>query len=475
MNSDYFVVNPSKAPVRERGANVGREHDAIVSSLNQAMEQLGDVERQFLLDSELSLDRAVAVIHLLAEVGRSRCRSTAAMKVAEFFAEHGRNVQVRFALGTESIKKLGDRRLGWLGTDSALFEEYADRWSSMSDLEFNSPSENVSISRVSQEVGIHLRQPGGQQKIVFWIEGDGKQSENAFQWLEPVLQALVEVLWSRPTRSYWRFRESLGGSIARIGAVAGLLLVLFLVWPVPYRVACDARVDTFAQRMVAAPFAATLEKSFVIPGDQVLAGEVLVTLDGRPLRLELEAVEAEIQQIGKEHNAALANKQIAESQQLALKQRRLDRQRDLILDRLANLEVTSPIDGVVISGDLEKYTGAPLERGQGLLEIAPLATVRVELEIPDYEIGYVKRGAAATVNLDAIGGRAMDLEVEDIYPTAELRNDRNVFIARANVDNQDGTLRPGMLGEAIAYGPVRPRIWSLLRPVLERGLWWMGY
>jgi multidrug resistance efflux pump len=234
-------------------------------------------------------------------------------------------------------------------------------------------------------------------------------------------------------------------------------------------------VDTLAQRIIAAPFEATLEQASVRPGDQVEDGELLLTLDGRPLRLELEAVEAEIQQISKEHNAALANNRIAEAQQLTLKQKRLDRNRDLLVGRLANLEVTSPIDGVVISGDLEKYTGAPLERGQTLLEIAPLATVRVELEIPDYEIGYVKRGAMASVKLDAISGRSLELQVEDIYPSAELRNDENVFIALVNVENQDGALRPGMLGKAIAYGPVRPRVWSWVRPVLEHGLWWMGY
>ena len=89
MNSDYFVVNPSKAPVRERGANVGREHDAIVSSLDAAMDQLGEVERQYLIDSEFSLERATSVIRLLASIGHSSCRSSAAMKVAEFLAEHG--------------------------------------------------------------------------------------------------------------------------------------------------------------------------------------------------------------------------------------------------------------------------------------------------------------------------------------------------------------------------------------------------
>ncbi len=58
----------------------------------------------------------------------------------------------------------------------------------------------------------------------------------------------------------------------------------------------------------------------------------------------------------------------------------MDRTRDLIVDRLGNLEVASPIDGVVISGDLEKYTGAPVERGPGLLEVAPLDMERLELE-----------------------------------------------------------------------------------------------
>ncbi len=58
----------------------------------------------------------------------------------------------------------------------------------------------------------------------------------------------------------------------------------------------------------------------------------------------------------------------------------MDRTRDLIVDRLENLEIASPINGVVISGELKKYTGAPVERGPGLLEVTPLDMVRLELE-----------------------------------------------------------------------------------------------
>ena len=475
MNSDYFVVNPSKAPLRARGANVGREHDAIVSSLNEAMEKLGEVERQFLIDTELNHERATSLIQLLGELGGCKSRSAAAMKIAEFIVAHGNQVQVRFAVGAGKLKRLRDCRLGWLGPESSLHDEYSQKWVMPTDVEPEAQAKNVFVYRRGQEIAIHLQQPGGKQKYMFWIQGDGKQSENAFQWLHPTLEAVGEVLWSRPKRGFGQLGKGFGSSAVRLSVFAGSLLLLFAVWPVSYRVACLARVETAQERMIAAPFNATLEQSYVKPGDRVAAGDLLAKLDGRPLRLELEAVDAEIQQVSKEHTAALATNQIAEAQQFALKQRRFDRQRTLIMDRLGRLDVISPIDGVVISGDLDKFVGAPMERGQGLLEVAPLAEMRIELEIPDYEVGYVKRGSKTAVKLDAIGGLAMNFKIKNIYPSAELRDDRNVFIAQIQVDNRDGALMPGMLGEATAFGPARPRLWSWLRPALERGLWWLGY
>ena len=134
MNSDYFVVNPAKAPLRARGSNVGREHDAIVSSLSEAMEKLDDVEKQFLTDAELNSDRAITMIHLLGAMGRCNSRSAAAIKIADFLAENGRNVQVRFAVGAGTLQRLRDRRLGWLGSESSLHEEYSKKWVSPSDL-----------------------------------------------------------------------------------------------------------------------------------------------------------------------------------------------------------------------------------------------------------------------------------------------------------------------------------------------------
>jgi multidrug resistance efflux pump len=227
--------------------------------------------------------------------------------------------------------------------------------------------------------------------------------------------------------------------------------------------------------MIATPFEATLLRTNIKPGDTVKTGDVLVELDGRPLRLEREAIEAEIQQVAKEHDVALATRRIAESQQAALKKQQLIRQHELLSDRLGRLKVVSPIDGVVVSGDLEKFVGSPLERGQTLIEVAPMNQMVIEIEIPEHEIGYVKKGADARVKLDAIGGKSIRKPLSDVFPSAELRDDHNVFIGRIEVDNGDHKLKPGMRGEATAYGPLRPWIWSWVRGGFERTLWWIGY
>ena len=309
---------------------------------------------------------------------------------------------------------------------------------------------------------------------MIWIENETGSFE-ALHSLASVVSVIGSVLWSRPTRSWPSIVIRMARRTTMTLAVAGMLLALLAVWPVHYRVACTARVETTEQRLVATPFEATLLKTNVKPGDAVRAGDVLLVLDGRPLRLEREAVEAEIGQVSKEHDVALATRRIADAQQAALKKQQLTRQHDLLSDRLGRLEVTSPIDGIVVSGDLDKYVGSPLERGQTLIEVAPMDRMIIEVEIPEHEIAYVTTNSDTRVKLDAIGGKSIRMPLSDLYPSAELRDDRNVFVGRIEIDNARHDLRPGMRGEATTYGPLRPWIWSWVRGGIERALWWIGY
>ena len=110
-----------------------------------------------------------------------------------------------------------------------------------------------------------------------------------------------------------------------------------------------------------------------------------------------------------------------------------------------------------------------------MVEIAPMNQMTIEIEIPEHEINFVQQNTETKVNLTSLSGQPIYATLEEIYPAATIRDDQNVFIGRFSVKNENGLLRPGMRGQAIAYGPMKPLLWSYLRSGWERTIWWIGY
>lgn len=420
---------------------------------------------------------AKATLDLIESMCSSDDRRLAVEKLVRAIAPPGTSSVVRAGLGNSNLKQLFDSRLGWIGTGSALFDQVAATWAGR-------PSRNTDKLEPDSKVETFtLVEPGidsdsekamtNASRCQVWIHNDSA----AIRWIQPVRETLASVLFSRPTRRI-PFVSGNGFNSAKAKAwIAGgaLLAAVALAWPVHYPVAATVSVETLSGRYVAVPFNARLLEVQVKPGQQVSAGQPLLQLDGRPLRIELETLETELQQAVKEHNAALASRRIADAQQAMLEQKKKQRNIDLVNDRLQRLSVTSPIDGVVLCSDLKRLVGSPLELGQTLIEVAAMDAVAVELEIPEYEIGFISKGMDTRIKIDALGGQSLHLPLDEIYPAAELRNDQNVFVGRVEVANQDGKLRPGMKGKAVAYGPIRPWIWSWVRGAVERMLWTIGY
>ena len=234
------------------------------------------------------------------------------------------------------------------------------------------------------------------------------------------------------------------------------------------------RVEPINSRSISAPFEATIETVLVEPGSNVTQGQPLVTLDGRPLRLEQQSIDAEIQQTAKMRDVAMAAGKIAEGQLALLKGQQLSRQRMLLQRRLEQLVIASPIDGVIVSGDLRRSIGAPLETGQVLFEIASLDRVMVEVEIPEREICMVMDDSTLQLRVDSSRAGTVDTALRQIYPAAQLRDDQSVFIAPLELDNRTHLYRPGMKGKATVYGPVRPWAWTHVRGVFDQVSWLLG-
>ncbi|MGB7344734.1 MAG: efflux RND transporter periplasmic adaptor subunit [Pirellulaceae bacterium] len=406
------------------------------------------------------------ILKLIEAAAAADDRSGALSAIVDLLATYFADANIRCGLGARTMRRLYDRKLGWLGAESSLFDEAQQRWDRRSATRTGkSASSDVQVFTVA------IPQPDADGFCAIWISGHKATPH----WLMAAAPALRAIVWERPVKSWLRAPERIR-RVSSVWLASGLVVFLAIaLWPIHYRIACTAVVQPAAQRLVATPFEATLLESKVKPGDTVKAGDLLVLLDGRPLRIELESVGAEIQHAEKEHDIALANGRIAEAQQSALSKRTLLRRRQLLSDRLRRLEVVSPIDGVIVSGDLDRYVGSPLEIGQTIVEVAPLGRVTVEVEIPEFEIGYVQSDAQTRVRFASVGGKSIRQPIENVYPSAEIRDDSSVFVAKFDIDNADGKLRPGMRGDATTYGPLRPMSWSWVRGAWERMLWWAGY
>ncbi|HMO14844.1 MAG TPA: efflux RND transporter periplasmic adaptor subunit [Pirellulaceae bacterium] len=260
----------------------------------------------------------------------------------------------------------------------------------------------------------------------------------------------------------------LAGRKGRIVGAVCLLLSLILITPVPYRIHTDCKVQPVQRRFVVAPYTGILEKTLVKTGDVVSQGAVIAVLDGRQLRIELAGLEAQYDGAKKKRDSSLAKGQIAESQIAQSEMTKLEAEIENIQYKLANLEVRSPLAGIVVVGDLDKVAGATVEIGQTLFEIGPLDQMLVEIGIPENEIRYVEPGMLATIKFNAFPFESWQGEIESIHTRAEIIDDQVVFIAELKLPNELLKLKPGMQGKTRIKSHARPLGWNWFHHAYEK-------
>jgi HlyD family secretion protein len=119
--------------------------------------------------------------------------------------------------------------------------------------------------------------------------------------------------------------------------------------------------------------------------------------------------------------------------------------------RLREAELDAPADGVIETVSVR--AGDLVPAGRIVLTMLEPSQLWVRIYIPETELGRVKVGQAATVEVDSFRGRQFAGHVGQIGSQAEFlprnvqtRDDRQhqVFGAKVYVDNPDGVLKSGM-------------------------------
>jgi RND family efflux transporter MFP subunit len=251
-----------------------------------------------------------------------------------------------------------------------------------------------------------------------------------------------------------------GSLLAKFVAVSAVtILALAFLVTAQYRVTADATLEGTVQRAVVSPFDGYISEAHVRPGDLVSKGQVLATLDDKDLTLERLTLASERSQFDKEYREAMA---AHESAQVAILRAQLDKataQLSLVEEQLARTQISAPLDGVVIDGDLSQSLGAPVERGDQLFEVAPLDSYRVMLEVDETQIGELEPGQTGRLALAGFPADYLSFVVERITPISTASDGRNYFRIEASLDTTPELLRPGMRGVGKVDIGTRKLVW----------------
>lgn len=301
------------------------------------------------------------------------------------------------------------------------------------------------------------------------IVGWNRNVQDLEQRLEQFQQAgsLLAGLQSRLTKTRYiekvrkQFKEK---KVKLTLSLLGLTMTVGVAFfPVVFSVTGNCILQPKQTRYVVAQFDSLLKTVYKTSGAEVKKGDHLALLDGRLIELEINSLLADIQKSKKKHDFHLAAGETAFAQMAELERKGYHEKLMLQEDRFKNLEILSPVEGVVISNNLERIEGSPLSRGQGLFEVAPLQTLVAEAHISQEDIGFIIDRAKVRIALESYPAKKYHSTVDLIFPRSELRNGRNIFIVESLLENREKLLRPGMQGELTVDVGKRPLIWKLFR------------
>lgn len=254
-----------------------------------------------------------------------------------------------------------------------------------------------------------------------------------------------------------------------LGALAALaVVVLPLVITVPLRISGKASLEGREQRAAVSLVDGFLREAPKRAGDRVAVGDVLARLDDRDLQLELSRDEAAIAQAEQAVRSAMSGGERAKAAEASAQLAEARANYQLTRSRLADLDVVSPMEGIIVSGDLSQRLGAPVSRGDVLFEIARLDGYRVRIDVSEYDLAPVSPGQSGSVVLNSLPDQPLAIEVSTISSVSDPAGSENRFRLEARVVDLPEAARPGMEGIAKIDTGEASLAWVALRGTVRR-------
>ncbi len=226
------------------------------------------------------------------------------------------------------------------------------------------------------------------------------------------------------------------------------MLALILI-RVPYRVEANFILKSDEVFYQSVPFDSYIKEVFKEAGDSVNQGDPLLKLDTDDLELEQSSIIADLNRFKREAEKARASRQLADMRISEALVEQNQARLELVQWRISQAMLKSPIDGIMVEGDLKERLGAPVREGEVLFRIARIDRLYVEAEANERDIDDVIGAVDGEIAFVSQPKKKFPITVDRVEPSAVTKTSENVFLIRsAFLETPETWFRPGMSGIA---------------------------
>lgn len=247
--------------------------------------------------------------------------------------------------------------------------------------------------------------------------------------------------------------------------IASLALIAFVAFYRPmYHVAAPFTFASVDRRVICAPYDGHIgelgmftdangQPVSVRAGLHVNKGDLLMSLDTSELKKKKADADSRALSYRRQADKAFADKTddrsadglIAQAQAQAAQA-----EADLYAYQIEHSKVIAPFDGEILKCEVEDKKGAPVKTGDTLFEIAKKDKLKVEINVADRDVQWVRPGATGELATSSLPGETHQFKVDHVVPLGEAKDGKNVFTVYGVLDKESDPStgwRPGLGGE----------------------------
>lgn len=313
---------------------------------------------------------------------------------------------------------------------------------------------NVLVSQMGDEWG-YLATLG----VIYFF------ARNSLRKALPVARA-----WIRDKREkYMAWKMTRAQQVGALG-----LVLLFLLPPISSKVTTDLILEPGKDARVRALVDGRVQTVFVREGDEVKAGQILAVLENPDIGAGVESLTQQVALASSNLRNNQDRSDFSQAAQVVRDRGRLEQELSVARKKAQELEIRAPIDGVVVTSNVDQEDGQYLSAGDELARVVDRSTMKARILVQDRELPDVQPGAPAQVKVLPFPYRTYSGHVDKILPAAALDHPvaqteklerlgqelTNFVAVEMEIPNPDRSLREGMTGKAKISGPRRSLAWQ---------------